>query len=312
MSETKRVLLVGIANMDLSLNVYKAPDAGESVTDDGGVAYTPGGSAVGAAVAFARLGADVHLAAKLGADLHGQKLYSYFKEIGISTAEIKVDHTYPTGFSVIIKEGDGRRRTINYPGTNHHLTTENILSAFSCEPEALYLSLDLPQESLMISLRIAQGKGIPIFLNASPMREDISPESLPRLEVFTLNESEAEALVGILPTGMDSALKAALAIRRRVDARYIIIKMGARGAFVYDGKHYDVVPPYKPDCVVDTQGAGDAFDAALTVEYLRSGDMQRAVRFGAAAGAIAVSREGVTSAMPTEEELYEFLRRQLD
>ena len=41
MSDKKKILLVGSANMDLSMNVCRVPDAGETLIDDGGVAYTP-------------------------------------------------------------------------------------------------------------------------------------------------------------------------------------------------------------------------------------------------------------------------------
>ena len=60
--------------MDLSLNVYRVPMAGETVADDGGVAYTPGGKGANAAIAFSRLGAKTVFAGRLGADAHGQQL----------------------------------------------------------------------------------------------------------------------------------------------------------------------------------------------------------------------------------------------
>ena len=52
----KRVLIIGSSNMDLSLNVYKVPEAGQTVIDDGGVAYTPGGKGANAAVAAGSMG----------------------------------------------------------------------------------------------------------------------------------------------------------------------------------------------------------------------------------------------------------------
>ncbi|MBR5817213.1 MAG: ribokinase, partial [Clostridia bacterium] len=64
----KKILVIGSANMDLSLNVYRVPDKGETVVDNGGVAYTPGGKGANAAAAFAKLGADVTLCTKLGQD----------------------------------------------------------------------------------------------------------------------------------------------------------------------------------------------------------------------------------------------------
>ena len=96
---------------------------------------------------------------------------------------------------------------------------------------------------------------------------------------------------------------------KRVKCRYIVIKQGARGAFVYDGKHYSIVPAYRPDKVVDSTAAGDAFTAALTLEYLRSGNITLAAKYGAAAGAITVSKEGAATSVPTAEELSDFISK---
>ena len=76
----KKVLLIGSANMDLSMNLFRVPNAGETLLDDGGIAYTPGGKGANAAIALSRLGAESVLCAKLGADIHGQKLYNYYKD----------------------------------------------------------------------------------------------------------------------------------------------------------------------------------------------------------------------------------------
>ena len=66
----RTILVVGSANMDLCLNVYKMPVAGQTVSDNGGVSYTPGGKGANAAVAFARLGANSVFVTKLGKDAH--------------------------------------------------------------------------------------------------------------------------------------------------------------------------------------------------------------------------------------------------
>ena len=99
---SKKILLVGSANMDLSMNMLRVPAAGETLIDDGGVAYLPGGKGANAAAAFSRLGGHCVFCTKLGADLHGQKLYSYYKDVGIDTSFVKVDHENPTGLAVVM------------------------------------------------------------------------------------------------------------------------------------------------------------------------------------------------------------------
>ncbi len=305
----KKVLVIGSSNMDLSLNMYKLPEAGATVTDDGGVAYTPGGKGANAAVAFKKLGAECVFCTKLGADVHGQKLYNYYKAEGLNTSYIKVDNEFPTGFAAVIKEGDGQNRIIYYPGANTHITSENIREAFSCSPEALYIGFETSFETAVSAAKYASSKGIPVFVDAAPASKDYPLEALPEIEVFSPNETETLEFTGILPAGADSCLRAALALWKRVKCKYLVIKQGARGVFIYDGKHYRMIPAYRADKVVDTTAAGDAFTAALTLEYLRSGDIVSAAKFGAAAGAITVSHSGASVSIPTSEEIYAFLER---
>ena len=300
----KKILVVGSANMDLSMNMYKVPEVGETLIDDGGVAYIPGGKGANAAIALNKLGADCYFSAKVGADLHGQNLYQYYKEIGINTSYLKVDRENPTGLAVVMKESDGNNRIVVYPGANGNLTPENINEAFECEPDALYIGFEIPFQVALTAARIAASKGIPIFVDAAPASKDHALESLPPVEIFSPNEAETETYTGILPQGTDSALRAALALYKRVKAKYIVLKQGDRGAFVYDGKHFFVIPSIRIGKAIDTTAAGDAFTAALTVEYLNNGgNIRNAVKFGVAAGAIAVTRKGASSSIPTEDEV---------
>ena len=299
----KKILVVGSANMDLSMNMYKVPDAGQTLIDDGGVAYIPGGKGGNSAVALTKLGADCCFCAKVGADLHGQKLYQYYKEVGVNTSYLKVDRENPTGLAVVMKESDGNNRIIVYPGANANLSVDNVTEAFDCEPDALYLGFEIPFNIALSAARIAASRGIPIFVDAAPADKDHPLENLPMLEIFSPNETETYAYTGILPQGTDSALRAALALYKRVKARYIVIKQGDRGAFVYDGKHFFVIPAIRIGKAIDTTAAGDAFTAALTVEYLRGSGIRNAVKFGVAAGAIAVTRRGAASSVPTDDEV---------
>ena len=299
----KKILVIGSANMDLSMNMYKVPAAGEMLIDDGGVGYIPGGKGANAAIALKKLGADCCFCAKVGADLHGQKLYQYYKEQGINTTYIKVDRENQTGLAVVMKESDGNNRIIVYPGANATLSLDNINEAFDCQPDALYLGFEIPFQTALHAARVAASRGIPIFVDAAPASKDYPLESLPMLEVFSPNETETETYTGILPQGTDSALRAALALYKRVKAKYIVIKQGDRGAFAYDGKHFFVIPSIRLGKAVDTTAAGDAFTAALTVEYLNTGNIRTAVKYGVAAGAIAVTRRGASSSIPTEDEV---------
>jgi ribokinase len=303
----KKILVVGSANMDLSLNVYRTPELGETLIDDGGVAYIPGGRGANAAIAFTRLGADTTFCAKLGADVHGQQLYKFYREQGLDTSAIKVDRDFSTGFSAVIKESDGQNRTICYPGANTHITADSIISAFDSDPDVLYTNFEISFQTALTAAKIAAQRGVPIVIDAAPADKSIPLEALPYVEIFSPNDTEVHEMTGIMPSGADSSLRAALAIWRRTKCKYIVIKQGSRGVSVYDGKKFDMIPACRPDRIVDTATAGDTFTAAMTLEYIRTGDIKEAARYGAAAAAVAISRPGASSSIPTADEVRRFI-----
>ena len=168
----KKILLIGSANMDLSMNMYKIPEQGQTVIDDGGVAYTPGGKGANSAVAFAKLGAECVFCTKLGADAHGQKLFNFYKNCGINTTYIKADQDNPTGLAVVMKEADGDNRIIVYPGANKYLSADNVIDSFACRPDAVYLGFEIPFQTALAAAKVASENGIPIFIDAAPASKE--------------------------------------------------------------------------------------------------------------------------------------------
>lgn len=302
-----KVLIVGSANMDLSLNMFKVPEPGQTLIDDGGVAYLPGGKGGNAAVAFARLGGEAMLSARIGVDVHGQRLYEFYKSVGINTSALKADHDNPTGLAVVMKEASGENRIVVYPGANSHHTIENIIEAIAMGADALYLNFEIPFTVAAMAARAAAARGIPVVIDAAPASKEHKLESLPEIEIFSPNETETLEYTGIMPSGANSSLQAAIVLSKKVKAKYIVIKQGERGAFVYTGNKYFVVPAMKAGKLVDTTAAGDTFTAALTLEYLRCADIKAATRYAMAAAAIAVTRRGASTSVPTEEEVRRFL-----
>ena len=94
-----------------------------------------------------------------------------------------------------------------------------------------------------------------------------------------------------------------------ISAKYIVIKLGGRGAYIFDGEK-GVTKPTFDIKVVDTTAAGDAFTASLALEYLEGGDIMRACDYANAAGTLTVNRKGASSSIPTLCEVEEFLKTQ--
>ena len=307
-----RILTVGSANMDMVLKMNRVPVAGETVLDyEGGLIHIPGGKGANCAVAAAKLGAESLFCARLGADANGKSLYDTYTEYKVNTSYIKVDRSVSTGMAAIMLEGNGANRIVVYPGANRTLAVEDVAEAISSRPDALCLQLETPFEVTLESAKMAAARGIPVVLDAAPADPHIPFSEFPMLEIFSPNESETAIYTGITPTGADSSMRAALALSRMVKAKYYVLKLGARGAFVFDGRLCHMVPSYKVGAV-DTTAAGDAFTAAMTVAYCEGGcrDILSAVRFANAVGALTVTKIGASKSIPTREEVERFIAEQ--
>ncbi len=303
----KRILVVSSANIDFVMNVKKIPEAGQTLIEDGSYSYNPGGKGANSAIATQRLGGDCVFCAKLGKDANGAQLKQLYINEGININALKFSQSSPTGLAAITVEPDGKNRISVFPGANNELDADDAEEALLCYPDALLMQFEIPNEAILSASFFAAKKNIPIVIDAGPAKPDFPFDKLPKLEIFSPNEEETEAYTGIKPDGADSALRAAVKLQKIVDSRYYVIKLGDKGALVYDGKFYNIAPSYEVK-VVDTTAAGDVFTAAMTLEYLRSGNIMRSVRFANVAAAITVSRHGASKSIPTEKEVSEFIK----
>lgn len=302
----KRILTVSSANMDFVMSVSKIPQGGETQLESGTYQFVPGGKGANSAVAVRRLGGDSVFCCRLGKDANGSIMHNIYKKEGLDTRFIVVDPDAVTGLGAIMVEPNGQNRIILFPGANVRLTREDIDASFICRPDALLMQLEITQDAVMHAAWTANEKEIPIILDAGPANRDFPLEDLPPLEIFSPNETETEIFTGINPSNPDNCLRAAMELQKLVTAKYYVIKLGGRGCYIYDGKYYHCLPAYGVNAV-DTTAAGDAFTAALTLEYLRSGDIVRAGRYANVVGALAVSKKGALPSLPTEALVNKFI-----
>ncbi len=307
MPDRKRILLFGTSNMNLSLNIARLPDKGEVISDEGGVSYSPGGAGGNSAVAFARLGADAELVTRLGQDLYGQKLYTYYKDAGVNTSFIKVDRDLPTGLTVTVSEADGSSRAINFHGANEGLTLEDAAEALKRRPDGVFISFDSSFQNAQKLARLSAARGIPAFVHAHPADANHPLDTLGELELFILSEKDAKRYTGISPASSQDQLRVAFSLWRKVRAKYIVINYESRGAMIYDGKRCELVSPVTYEKPVDRSGTRDAFSAALVAEYLRTSDVKAAAKYALAASAVCAARFGTSSSIPTDGELREII-----
>ncbi len=306
MNRKIRILTVSSANMDFVMNVRRLPAAGETMSESGSYSFVPGGKGANSAVAVQRLGGESVFCARLGNDANGNALKNLYIAEGIDTRFIVMDGKLPTGLAAIFVEPSGQNRIIVYPGSNTGLTERDITASMMCRPDALLMQTEIAAVTVLAAARHAASRGKPVLLDAGPADPDFPLEELPPLELFSPNEQETLVYSGIDPSNPQNCLRACMRLSERVRARFIVLKLGGRGCYIYDGKYYHCLPTYDVPCE-DTTGAGDTFTAALTLEYLRTGDIVHAGKYANAAASISVSRAGAMPSIPTAEEVAAFV-----
>lgn len=307
LSMKRRILVISSANMDFVQRMARLPDAGETVVEDASYAYVPGGKGLNSAVTFARLGGDSVLCTRVGRDDNGDRLCSFFAGEGVDTRFVCRDKTHPTGLASVMVEEDGTNRIVVYPGAGHCLSPDDVEEAFNCYPDGVYLQLEIPERTVIAAARFAREKEIPLFVDTGSVRPEFPLGELVSAEIISPNEAECLALTGIAPDSVENCLRACIRIASSVDAKYIVLKLGHRGSFVYDGKYYHLIPAHKVDAV-DTTAAGDVFTAALSYAYLQRGDILEAARFATLAAAVCVTRPGASSSIPTLRDVKLFAK----
>ena len=302
-----RILTIGSANMDMVLRMKRIPTAGETMIDrDGGLSYIPGGKGANCAVAAAKMGAVSQFCARLGADANGKCLYDTYVEAGVDISHLKVDKTTNTGMAAIFVEATGVNRIVVYPGANQTLIPADAQDAIASKPDAVCLQFETPYEVTLECAKMAAARGIPVILDAAPANRAIPLSEFPPVEIFSPNEIETEIFTGIAPIGVESCMRACLALSRMIKAKYYVLKLGSRGAFFFDGQLCNLIPAYRV-AAVDTTAAGDAFIAALAVRYCETGNLNVALRFASAVGALTVTKCGASRSIPTREETENFI-----
>ena len=294
-----RAAVVGSINMDLILNMKKVPEVGENVlgTDYG---YANGGKGANQATALAKLGARVKMIGKVADDSNGAKLLENLRNNNIDVSGVATDGSQ-TGLAAIILDGDGKNRIVVYEGANTEIEPQKAANDMGTDIDLLLLQFETNEEVVINCVNHAVKNGITTVIDCGPAK-NFSLEKMQGATILSPNESETKALTGIYPDNEENILKASKILEERSKAKYIVLKLGERGSALWDGNELKLFPPYKSN-VVDTTAAGDCFTAALALEYIRSGDIEKACDFGNKAGSIAVSRMGAQSSMPTIDEI---------
>lgn len=291
-----KVCVFGSFNVDIVAKVNRFPKEGETLIAKE-ITFGPGGKGANQALASHSAGARVHFATKVGKDQFNQFARNHFDSSGLDSFSLYETAEASTGSAVIYVNDDGENVIAISPGANHLVTDEEIaeLVPYLADSKVLLVQLENNFDAIEGVMKLAKGVGTQVILNPAPYSPEVD-KLIGYADLITPNETEASQISGIEVRDIDSAKEAARSIFNKGVAN-VIITMGQKGALLFDGEQFSLVPSYKA-VAIDTTGAGDAFNGALCASLAMNKKLTQSMLHASAFASLAVEREGAAN-MPT-------------
>jgi ribokinase len=277
-----KIFIFGSVNVDVSARMATLPRPGQTVNASGyGIGL--GGKGANQAVAVAKLGGDIRF--------------------------VRVIDGVDTGIAIIQVEEAGQNTIAVCAGANARWSAADIdaYAADIAKAKITLLQREVPHEANLAVAKAARAAGGSVLLDPAPVGDASRMADLIALsDIISPNETEAAEITGIEPTDLASAEAAARNLLER-GPKTVIVKLGSRGALLVTADEVKHFAPFKVQ-VVDTVAAGDSFNGGFAVAFSQGQSLHDCVRYGSAAGAIAVTRAGAGAAAPTAEEVAALLQ----
>ncbi|MDV2684436.1 ribokinase [Alkalihalophilus lindianensis] len=303
------MVVVGSYVVDLMSRTPHMPKPGETVLG-GPFQMGPGGKGGNQAVAASRQGASVTMITKVGQDLFGEEAIKNFEQESIQTTYITKDEHEATGAALIAVDQHSENMIVVSLGACGNLTSEDVQQAREAfiNADIILVQLETSIEAVEATINLANELGKPVVLNPAPF-QDVRAEVLKKVTYITPNETEASLLTGITVHDEKTAKEAAINLFN-AGIPNVIITLGKKGCYIYDGSDQGrLIEGFTVDAV-DTTGAGDAFNGGFTT-FIASGlSINEAAKRANAVAALSVTKVGTSPAMPTQKEVEHFLERE--
>lgn len=295
-----RALVFGSLNIDYVYQVEHFVQRGETLASSSLQRFS-GGKGLNQAVALSRAGMETYMAGAIGED--GAFLLEELFRSGVDTRYIS-QKAIPTGHAIIQNTPDGDNCILLYGGANRSVSEQQaayVLGQFEKE-DLLLVQNEI--SSLLPIMRMGKERGMHVALNPSPMDCKLIREALPYTDTLLLNRIEAAQLLETEESEPEELLDR---VHRRFGCPEIVLTLGSDGAMLWR-EGYVIQQKAFPVVAKDTTGAGDTFTGFYLAGIQQWKDAKLALRFAAAAAALAVTRPGASPSIPSKEEALEFLR----
>lgn len=298
-----QVTVIGSINYDILSTMERAPKAGETVNGQT-VQLMPGGKGLNQAVAARQQGVHVSFVGKVGQDMFGDRILSFFAEKGIDATHVGRSPDEATGSALILVDATAENRIVVIPAANKQIVPADADGLTVSPGDILVSQFEVPRATIAALFARGRAAGARTLLNAAPALDD-APDSLwTDTDILVVNETELGHFAGVELSGDAAVADIAVTARRllRRPDQVIIATLGVRGALAVTMDGETLVPGRKV-VAVDTTGAGDCFVGSLSARLAAGDDLATAMRYANVAASIACTRIGTGTAMPVAEEV---------
>ena len=292
-----RIACVGITVLDRIWYLADLPkEGGKYVANN----YTEvgGGPAATAAVAAAKLGADVDFIGRVGDDDTGSRLLAELESLGVNTRFTRIFKGARSSQSAVLVDASGERIIANYPSPD--LAEEaDWLQDIDFSQWDVVLADVRWHDGAKQALTLARQQGVTTVLDA-----DITPQDI--AELVALSDHAAFSAPGLQRMTQIAEAESALKKAQTITNGHVYVTQGKDGCYWLEKGALSYLPAFQID-VVDTTGAGDVFHGALAVGLAQNQPAQDAVRFASAVAALKCTRPGGRAGIPDCDQTRSFL-----
>ncbi len=306
MCKQKKILVLGSLNLDLVTTVRHIPKVGETIFGSDFI-RCEGGKGANQAVAMAKLGADVTMFGMVGADNNGKRLKANLDKYGVNSDLVYESSQHQTGVAVIMVTDAGENSIVVLKGSNFGLTPDMVTEDMFANIDIVVAQFEVPQDVITRAFEIARKKNIMTILNPAPAT-NIAKKMLEFTDIIVPNETEFEIITGFKPSEENdfSLIKKGAKDLFRQGVNELIVTLGANGVFYLNsnGDNFHT-SAYKVDAV-DTTAAGDSFIGGFVTKLADGFDVRLAIKYAVMVSAIAVTRKGAQTSLPSSAEVDNF------
>lgn len=296
-----KVTVVGSYIVALVIDTKRIPIEGETLTGTN-FHSTFGGKGSNMACCAARLQADSTFMGKIGKDSYGEEFVSMIKQEGVNSRGVLYSENLSTGVGFIVSSATGANLIVIDAGANGDFSPQDIESNRDIiESSDVILSpLEIPLDTALTAAKVAKGKGIKSIINPAPAL-DLRTYDLSDVFAITPNETEGRLCLGLSPTDTISDEDLAISLLD-LGVENVMLTLGHKGVLWASKEGLKSIPALEVD-VVDSVGAGDAFNAGLAVGLSENRPVIEAIVLGVTSASLSTRKRETIASYPYRGEV---------